>query len=81
MHPKAHKGAAVLELGKYLGLTKDQIMVLGDENNDLTMFEVAGFGVAMGNANDQIKDLASAVTADNDHDGVGVALEKYVLKN
>ena len=38
-------------------------MVLGDENNDLTMFEVAGFGVAMGNANDQIKDLASAVTA------------------
>ena len=56
-------------------------MVLGDENNDLTMFEVAGFGVAMGNANDQIKDLASAVTADNDHDGVGVALEKYVLKN
>lgn len=81
MHSKAHKGAAVLELGKYLGLTKDQIMVLGDENNDLTMFEAAGFGVAMGNANDQIKELASAVTADNDHDGVGVALEKYVLKN
>ena len=79
MHPKAHKGAAVLELGKHLGLTKEQIMVLGDENNDLTMFELAGFGVAMGNANDQIKDLASAVTTDNNHDGVGVALEKYVL--
>ncbi|KRL84750.1 sugar-phosphatase [Ligilactobacillus apodemi] len=80
MAPKANKGDAVIELGKHLGIKPAEIMVLGDENNDLTMFELAGFGVAMGNANEQIKQLAQAVTTDNNHDGVGEAIEKYVLK-
>lgn len=80
MNPKAHKGAAVIELGEYLGIKREEIMCLGDENNDLTMFEEVGFGVAMGNANEQIKRLAKAVTTDNEHDGVGVAIEKYVLQ-
>lgn len=80
MNKKAHKGAAVIELGERLGITAAEIMVLGDENNDLTMFELAGFGVAMGNANEQIKALAQAVTTDNKHDGVGVAVTKYILE-
>ena len=39
----------------------------------------AGFGVAMGNAIPEIKDLAQYVTADNNHDGLGLAVEKFVL--
>ena len=73
-----------VELGKALaeklGLRRDQVMAVGDSGNDLSMIEDAGLGVAMGNATPEILAAADAVTADNNHDGVALAIEKYALR-
>ena len=72
-----------VELGKALaeklGLRRDQVMAVGDSGNDLSMIEDAGLGIAMGNATPEILAVADAVTADNNHDGVALAIEKYAL--
>lgn len=81
LNKQATKGNAVTALANHLAITTDEIMALGDENNDLTMIAQAGLGVAMGNANSQVKAVAQAVTADNNHDGVAQAIEKYVLRS
>ena len=75
----ATKGHAVLELAAHLGIKPDEIMVAGDENNDLSMLEQIPFSVAMGNGNPHVKEVSSVITEDNNHDGLGLAVEKYVL--
>lgn len=75
----ATKGHAVLELAAHLDIEPDEIMVAGDENNDLSMLEQIPFSVAMGNGNQHVKEVASVITEDNNHDGLGLAVEKYVL--
>ncbi len=74
-----NKGTAVAELAAYYGLTKDQVMTLGDFDNDLPMIQWAGWGVAMGNANERVKNAARVITKTNDEDGVAWAVEQYVL--
>ena len=54
-------------------------MACGDGWNDLPMIRCAGMGVAMGNAQAPVKAAADYQTADNDHDGVGLAVEKFIL--
>ena len=56
-------------------------MAFGDELNDLSMLTWAGMGVAMGNAVPEVKQAAKYVTADNEHDGVGLAVEKFILED
>ncbi len=75
------KGQALQFLAQQLQLTKNEIMAVGDEGNDLSMIIYAGLGVAMGNAITEVKAAADWQTADNDHDGVAVALSKYVINN
>ncbi|MDO4912081.1 MAG: Cof-type HAD-IIB family hydrolase [Lactobacillus sp.] len=77
----ASKGHAVSELAERLSIKEDEVAVFGDQGNDLSMFENPNFyKVAMGNAIEQIKDLATVVTADNDHRGVAKAV-KELMKN
>jgi len=52
-------------------------MTIGDNYNDIDMLRAAGLGIAMGNAPDDVKTQAEVVTANNDEDGVAVAIEKY----
>ena len=78
-NPLATKGHAVLELAHKLGIERNEIMAIGDENNDLSMLEQVGLGIAMYNGNARVKEIARIVTNDNNHDGVGIAIEKYVL--
>ncbi|QMU09095.1 sugar-phosphatase [Levilactobacillus suantsaii] len=80
MNKAASKGNALRGLADKLGLTADNIMTLGDQGNDLTMIEYAGLGVAMGNAIDDVKQAADAVTLTNAEDGVAAAIRKYALK-
>ena len=61
------------------GLTPANLMACGDGWNDLPMIRLAGMGVAMGNAQPPVKAAANYLTADNDHDGVGLAVEKFIL--
>ncbi len=60
-------------------MPRDEIMVLGDMDNDLEMFRKAGFGVAMGNASEAVKRAANATTASNDEDGFAAAIERHIL--
>ena len=66
-------------LAKDLGIRAEEIMTLGDEENDLPMIEYAGLGVAMANAIPLVKEAADVVTDTNDQDGVAKAVEKYIL--
>ena len=63
-----------------MGLTRENLMACGDGLNDRSMLEFAGVGVAMQNAEDAVKAVAAYVTeADNNHDGVAEAIEKFIL--
>lgn len=77
--PGVSKGTGLLALAKVLGLRPEQVMACGDSGNDLTMIRLAGLGVAMGNATDEVKAAADSITLDNNHDGVAAAIERFVL--
>lgn len=80
VHPDVNKAAALTVLMERLGLTKDEVMAIGDSNNDLPMLRAAGCSVAMGNASEEIRALCTDVTADCDDDGVAKAIEKHILR-
>lgn len=75
----AHKGAALLWLAQSMGLTAQEVMAIGDSNNDVTMLQMAGIGVAVANAASRVKEVADYETAANYDHGVAQALKKYVL--
>jgi Cof subfamily protein (haloacid dehalogenase superfamily) len=73
------KGSSLNSLIKTLGIKREEVIAMGDSYNDLAMIEFAGLGVAMGNAPDDIKELADYVTDTNMNDGVAKVIEKFVL--
>ncbi|MDK2801197.1 MAG: hypothetical protein PWP27_1865 [Clostridiales bacterium] len=73
------KGKALKILARHFGYTMNQIMAIGDNENDISMLEIAGFPVAMKNGWDEAKQLAKFVTKSNDDDGVAYALEYLLL--
>ena len=76
-----HKAVGLRLLTDYLALDKSQVMAMGDEENDLTMLEWAGLGVAMANAVPKVKAVAKAVTTKtNEESGVAEAIHKYILE-
>jgi Cof subfamily protein (haloacid dehalogenase superfamily) len=79
-HPSVNKGHALGLLAESLHICPEEVMAIGDSNNDVPMLEYAGLGVAMGNATDKVKAVAQVVTGHNNAHGVAEALEKYVLK-
>jgi hypothetical protein len=76
---KANKGEVVRTLARLLKISPDEIATIGDQPNDTLMFAVSGLSIAMGNASDEVKAKASAVTASNEDEGFAKAVEKYVL--
>jgi len=70
----AHKGNALKRFAEHLGLALDNCMAFGDGMNDFTMVEAAGTGVAMANAEPEVKRVAQIVTKSNDEDGVAAVL-------
>ena len=73
------KGQALLHLASKLHLSPEQVMAVGDQENDQAMLEVAGLPVAMDNASPELKKIAKVVTRSNDESGVAYALRKWVL--
>ena len=65
--------------GEALNILPEEMMAFGDAQNDMDMIEYAGIGIAMGNAEECLKEIADDVTTDVDDDGVRKALEKYGL--
>jgi Cof subfamily protein (haloacid dehalogenase superfamily) len=78
-HPLANKGDAVRRLAERLGASLAQTVVLGDMTNDVAMFRVAGFAIAMGQAPAAVKAEAAAVTGANTEDGFAQAVRTLVL--
>ena len=77
----ASKGNAVHELAQKLNINDNEVMIFGDQGNDMSMFEVADFNkVAMGNAIDAIKDKADFVTKSNDEAGIAYAINKLIFE-
>lgn len=75
-----NKGTALIELGKILGIKREEIMACGDGDNDAAMLREVGFGVAMANATDYVKAAADYITETNDEDGAAKAIERFALK-
>ena len=74
------KGIGILELGRRLGISREEIMACGDGDNDLEMLKAVGVGVAMGNADADVKAAADYVTDTNEEEGVAKAVEKFALR-
>lgn len=71
----ATKEDAAARILRHLHIDPAQAMVFGDDYNDLGLFRLCGFPVAMGNAVPELKAIARRVTVDNDNDGVSVVME------
>lgn len=72
------KGFAISNLCKILNININDVVSFGDAPNDVDMIKMCGTGVAMGNAYDEIKEIANFITKNNDEDGVAYFLEQYL---
>ena len=72
------KSTGLIALTEHLGTTMEKTMAIGDSENDYSMINAAGLGIAMGNASDDIKSIADYITTTNEEDGVGEAIKKFI---
>jgi hydroxymethylpyrimidine pyrophosphatase-like HAD family hydrolase len=77
--PGVSKAAGVALLASDLGLTMNDVVAVGDGENDLPLLEAAGIGVAMGNAPKHVRARADQVVRGHDEDGVAEAIQRFVL--
>jgi Cof subfamily protein (haloacid dehalogenase superfamily) len=75
------KGAALAALAARLGVPREQVVAIGDHENDLPMIEWAGLGLAMGNAIPAVRAAASAIIPPVEEAGVAWAIERYILSS
>lgn len=74
------KADGVRMLAAHYGIPMEQVMTLGDHENDIPMLQAAGFGVAMGNGTENAKKAARFITATHDENGLAKAIRTWVLK-
>lgn len=77
---RCSKGNALKFLSNYLNISIENTIAIGNDKNDISMFEVAGLSVAVDNASDDIKSKVDYITLSNDEDGVAVFLEEILVK-
>jgi Cof subfamily protein (haloacid dehalogenase superfamily) len=75
----ANKGAVVEYLSQHVGVPEQEIATIGDQPNDVLMFKRSGFSIAMGNASDEVKAQAAAVTDSYNNEGFAKAMEAFIL--
>ena len=79
LNKESNKGTGLEALVKHMGISRDEVIAVGDAGNDLHMIEYAGLGVAMGNAFDEVKEIANHITKTNEEDGVEAVISKFIL--
>lgn len=79
MDPRISKTAGLIEALKLHHIDMKDIVTFGDADNDYDMTLNAGVGVVMSNGSDKTKSVADYITDDNDHDGIGNYIEKFIL--
>lgn len=75
-----NKAKGIMTVCERLGISMDEVIAMGDSLNDMAMIEAAGCGIAMGNAQEAIKEVADWVTDTNVNNGVAKAISHWVLK-
>lgn len=78
-HKDTSKGNALAAFAEVLGVPMKNTVAIGDNLNDLSMFAVAGMGIAMGNAEEEVKEASTHITKRSNEDGVAHAIEAYIL--
>jgi Cof subfamily protein (haloacid dehalogenase superfamily) len=78
-HPTANKGVVVERLSHYYHIPLEQIATVGDQANDVLMFQRSGLSIAMGNASEEVKRAATVVAASNEDEGFAKAVEEFIL--
>lgn len=73
------KAASLDRLFSKLGIKKEEVIACGDGHNDISMIQYAGLGVAMANADDEVKSQANFITLSNEEDGVATVVEQFIL--
>lgn len=73
------KGIAVAKLGELYNASAEEIITIGDANNDLEMLQYAGLGVAMDNAHEDVKAHAQFITTSNNEDGIAHVIDKFIF--
>ena len=71
------KGSALKKVAELLNVKQGEIMAIGDQENDVSMIEYAGLGVAMGNANETLKSIADYISLTNSENGVSHAIKRF----
>ena len=79
-NPEASKYCAVKFLQKYWNLKDDEILTIGDQNNDIALLQSGGIKIAMGNATDELKAVADYITDSVYNDGFVKAMEQFVFQ-
>lgn len=72
------KAQSLAVLLKELGISREEIIAIGDGYNDLSMIKFAGLGIAMGNAQEPVKKAADYITLSNEEDGVAEAIDRHM---
>ncbi len=78
-HPKANKGEVARDLARRYSLEPEEIATIGDQPNDILMFDHSGLSIAMGNADPEAKAAANVVTKSNEDEGFTYAVDHFVL--
>ncbi len=78
-HPKANKGEVVRMASEFGKIRTQEIATIGDMANDITMFEVSGVSIAMGNSSPEVQRAATYITASNEEEGFAAAVDKFIL--
>lgn len=79
MQREVSKGNSLKYLCERLNVSREDVIAIGDNENDLSMIDFAGLGVSMGNGAEKIKSIADIITSTNNEDGVAKIIEKYIL--
>lgn len=76
---KANKGEVIAMLARSTGIAPEEMATMGDQPNDVLMFEKSGFSIAMGNSSAEVKASASAVAPSNEDEGFATAITQMIL--
>jgi Cof subfamily protein (haloacid dehalogenase superfamily) len=78
-HPTANKGVVIERMSQYYNIPLEQIATLGDQPNDVLMFQRSGLSIAMANASEEVRRQATCVAASNEDEGFAKAVEEFIL--
>ena len=80
MNPSINKWEAIKYLAQCYGIEENEIMCIGDGDNDYEMIEKSKYGVAMSNAHEKLKEVADFITESNENSGVALIINQIIDK-